>query len=93
MAVWMTLVCLVLGKRFLNTPSRSMRFMADSSYWIYIIHVPLLFALQYQLMDQEWNWLSKFVVSLGLTLIIGVASYVLLVRWTPIGWMLNGKKK
>lgn len=70
-----------------------MRFMADSSYWIYIIHVPLLFALQYQLMDQEWNWLSKFVVSLGLTLIIGVASYVLLVRWTPIGWMLNGKKK
>ncbi len=92
-AVWMTLVCLVLGKRFLNTPSRSMRFMADSSYWIYIIHVPLLFALQYQLMDQEWNWLSKFVVSLGLTLIIGVASYVLLVRWTPIGWMLNGKKK
>ncbi len=92
-AVWMTLVCLVLGKRFLNTPSRSMRFMADSSYWIYIIHVPLLFAIQYQLMDLQWGWIEKFVASLGITLAIGAVSYLLLVRWTPIGWMLNGKKK
>lgn len=92
-AVWMTLVCLVLGMRFLNSPSRSMRFMADSSYWVYIIHVPLLFALQYPLMDKDWNWMSKFAVSLGGTLLIGAISYLLLVRWTPIGWMLNGKKK
>lgn len=91
-AVWMTLVCLVLGKRFLNTPNRSMRFLADSSYWLYIIHVPLLFAVQYPLMDKDWNWGIKFAVSLGITLIIGVVSYVLLVRWTPIGWMLNGRR-
>lgn len=91
-AVWMTLVCLVLGKRFLNTPNRSMRFLADSSYWLYIIHVPLLFAVQYPLMDKDWDWGIKFAVSLGITLIIGVVSYVLLVRWTPIGWMLNGRR-
>lgn len=91
-AVWMTLVCLVLGKQFLNTPNRSMRFLADSSYWLYIIHVPLLFAVQYPLMDKDWSWGIKFAVSLGITLIIGVVSYVLLVRWTPIGWMLNGRR-
>ncbi len=92
-AVWMTLVCLVLGGRFLSGASRSMRFMADSSYWIYIIHVPLLFALQYQLMDLNWSWFTKFGVSLAATLVIGVLSYILCVRWTPIGWMLNGRKK
>ncbi|PUA29957.1 MAG: hypothetical protein B0W54_05310 [Cellvibrio sp. 79] len=92
-AVWMTLVCLVLGKRYLNGANRNMRFMADSSYWIYIIHVPLLFAIQYQLMDLSWGWLTKFAVSVIATLTIGVLSYTLLVRWTPIGWMLNGRRK
>lgn len=91
-AVWMTLVCLVLGKRFLNRPNRGMRLLADSSYWIYIIHLPLLFVLQYQLMDVTWNWFIKFSVSVGLTLAAGLLSYVWLVRWTPIGWMLNGRK-
>lgn len=92
-AVWMTLVCLMLGKRYLNGANRSMRFMADSSYWIYIIHVPLLFAIQYQLMDLSWGWFTKFAVSVIATLVIGVLSYTLLVRWTPIGWMLNGRRK
>lgn len=90
--VWMTLVCLVLGKSWLNTRSTTMRWIADSSYWIYIIHVPLLFAVQYQLMDKNWNLLTKFVVASGVTLLVGFVSYLVLVRWTPIGWMLNGRK-
>ena len=91
-AVWMAMVCLVVGKRFLNGASRSMRFMADSSYWIYLVHVPLLFSIQYQLMDVDWSWFAKFSVSITVTLAVGVVSYLLLVRWTPIGWMLNGRK-
>lgn len=92
-AVAMTLVCLVLGKSYLNSHNRFMRMLSDSSYWIYIVHVPLLFAIQYQLMDKSWNLIVKLGVALGLTLIIGLASYFALVRWTPIGWMLNGKRK
>lgn len=92
-AVWMTLVCLVAGKRYLNSHNRVMRFFSDSSYWIYIIHVPLLFIIQYQLLDMDWSLLAKYSVSVGVTLFIGMLSYVLFVRWTPIGWMLNGRKK
>ena len=92
-SVWMTLVCLVAGKRYLNTHNRTMRFFSDSSYWIYIIHLPLLLAVQYQLMDRNWSLLAKYSASVGITLLIGVVSYVLLVRWTPIGWLLNGRKK
>ncbi|GGY83784.1 hypothetical protein GCM10011613_30860 [Cellvibrio zantedeschiae] len=92
-AVWMTLVCLTLGKTWLNSHSKFMRLIADSSYWIYIIHLPLLFALQYQLMDKNWSLFAKFSVASGVTLAIGFVTYLLLVRWTPIGWMLNGRRK
>jgi len=92
-SVWMTLVCLGAGKRYLHSRHCVMRFFSDSSYWIYIIHLPLLFAVQYKLMDQDWSLLAKYSASVGITLLIGAVSYVLLVRWTPIGWMLNGRKK
>lgn len=92
-SVWMTVVCLVAGKRYLHFHSRTMGFLSDSSYWIYIVHLPILFALQYPLMDKDWGLLAKYCFSVGATLFIGVASYVLLVRWTPIGWMLNGRKR
>lgn len=92
-SVWMTLACLVAGKRYLNSRNRVMRFLSDSSYWIYIIHLPLLFAVQYKLMDKDWSLLAKYSVSVGMTVLIGLVSYALLVRWTPIGWMLNGRKR
>lgn len=92
-SVWMTFVCLVAGRRYLNSHSCVMRFLSDSSYWIYIIHLPLLFVVQYQLMDKDWGLLAKYSASVGITLAICIMSYLLFVRWTPIGWMLNGRKK
>jgi glucan biosynthesis protein C len=91
-SVWMSLACLVWGKTYLNIHNRFMRFISDSSYWIYIIHMPLIFALQYPMMDKDWSWLVKFSVTITVTLAVGVLSYLLLVRWTPIGWMLNGRR-
>jgi peptidoglycan/LPS O-acetylase OafA/YrhL len=91
-SVWMTFLCLIFGKRYLNFHSRIMRFISDSSYWVYIIHLPILFAVQYQFMDKNWSMVAKYSASLGFTLAVGIASYLLLVRWTPIGWLLNGRK-
>jgi peptidoglycan/LPS O-acetylase OafA/YrhL len=91
-SVWMSLACLVWGKIYLNGHNRFMRFMSDSSYWIYIIHLPLIFALQYPMMDKDWSLLTKYSATMTATLAVGVLSYVLLVRWTPIGWMLNGRR-
>lgn len=92
-SVWMTVACLVAGKHYLNSHNRVMRFLSDSSYWIYIVHLPLLFAVQYQLMDKDWGLPAKYSASAGITLAICILSYLILVRWTPIGWMLNGRKK
>jgi hypothetical protein len=92
-SVHMTLVALVAGQALLNRASPLMRLVADSSYWVYIIHLPVLFWIQFLLLDTDWNiWLQFGISSFG-TLAIGMASYLLLVRWTPIGWMLNGRKR
>lgn len=51
----MTLVCLIAGKALLNSASKSLRYIADSSYWIYIIHLPVLWGIQLLLLDTRWN--------------------------------------
>lgn len=91
-AVYMSIVCLVYGARLLAKQNPVYRYIADASYWIYIIHLPLVFYLQFLLMNSGWNaWLQFAFVSL-VTLLIGFISYALLVRWTPIGLLLNGKR-
>lgn len=92
-AVYMTWVCLLAGKKLLNQHNKTFRYIADSSYWIYIIHMPVLFMVQYVFLDLPWNLWLEFFLSTVITLGIGLISYALLVRWTPIGWLLNGRRK
>lgn len=92
-AVYLTLAILFLGKKFLNHKSRISRYIADSSYWLYLIHLPLLFYIQFILNDMDLNLWIKLAISCSSVFIIGLLSYALLVRWTPIGLMLNGKRK
>ena len=91
-AVSMTWVCLIAGKRWLNQPNKSIRYIADSSYWIYIIHLPVLFIIQFVLLDYQWNLWVELSLSVVLTMAIGLLTYALIVRWSPIGWLLNGKR-
>lgn len=92
-SIFMSVAGLAFAKQILDVRHGVMRFFADASYWIYIVHLPLIFAIQYWLLDQQGGLLYKYSVSVGVTLLICVISYVLLVRWTPIGWMLNGRTK
>jgi glucans biosynthesis protein C len=92
-SVMMTFATLILGKKYLNQNSPTMRYLTDASYWIYIIHLPLLFFIQFYLLDINWNMWLELVISAGLTLVIGLISYTLLVRRTFIGRMLNGKRR
>ncbi len=93
MSVWLSLAGLAFARNCLNQRNGFMRFLSDASYWIYIVHLPILLAIQYWLLDQSGGWVYKFTLSVSLTLAVCVVSYLLLVRWTPIGWMLNGRRK
>lgn len=84
LAVWLTLGGLLAGQRWLDRPRPLMRYLAQSAYWTYLLHLPILFALQYLLMDQAWPWPAKFLLaSLG-TVGVCLASYHALVRHSPL---------
>lgn len=89
----MTLFCLIAGRKLLNRQNAVLAWFSRSSYWIYIVHLPVLFFLQFLLLDIHLNVWLEFVLSLFGTLLIGVVSYQALVSNTPIGWLLNGRHK
>ena len=90
--LWMTLWCLLAGKRWLDKKRATMRWLADASYWVYLVHLPLLFAIQYRLLDVPLHWTAKFTVSVLTTFALSLVSYQLLVRHTMVGTLLNGHR-
>ncbi len=48
------------------------------------MHLPLVFALQYLLMDQDWHWTLNFALSAVCTMALCLVSYQGLVRHTPL---------
>lgn len=91
-SVYMVFVCLIIGKKYFNLHNTFFRYLADSAYWIYLIHPPIVFYIQVLLLDKNWNLWLEFLLTSVITFAIGISSYQLLVRYTPIGWMLNGRR-
>ncbi len=81
-----------LFRRYLSGENPVIRYLADSAYWLYIMHHPLVALLQSLI--RPWD-LSPFLKWLILSVsLIGVllVSYHYLVRSTWIGWLLNGRR-
>jgi glucan biosynthesis protein C len=92
-AVWSWVFAIIgLALRFFAAPSAKIRYLADSSYWMYLLHLPLVFALQTLMMDWPLHWTLKFPILLAATVAILLASYHFLVRPTFIGQILNGRR-
>ena len=66
--------------------------LADASYWMYLIHVPLIIVAQ--LLVREWPLPAnvKFLLILATVMPILLATYRWCVRFTPIGRLLNGPR-
>jgi glucan biosynthesis protein C len=84
LSVWLTVLCLLAGQRLLDRPSPVMRYLAQGAYWTYLLHLPLLFVIQYLLMDLELAWPLKFLVASTATLTLCLLTYQVLVRHTPL---------
>lgn len=67
------------------------RYLSDSSYWLYIIHLPLVMELQFLVRDWSINAFLKFLLINITTMVLLLISYHLLVRSTWIGLLLNGR--
>ena len=66
------------------------RYVSDSSYWLYLWHLPLVAASQLLVSGWPINVHLKFFLILGAAVAILLGVYQLGVRYTWVGAMLNG---
>ena len=93
MAIWFwTFAIIGAALRYCSGLSYWRRYLADSSYWLYLIHLPIIFFLQVLMARWPLHWSIKFSVILATTTAIGLVSYHYLVRATFIGKLLNGRR-
>ena len=78
--------------RFCDGESSVRRYLADSSYWLYLAHLPLVFFLAAVFAKLPWHWAIKFPLILAITMTVLLASYHYLVRTTWIGEILSGRR-
>ncbi|KJC38471.1 MDO protein [Bradyrhizobium sp. LTSP849] len=92
-AIWTSTFAVIgLALRFMSGFSPTRRYLADASYWLYLIHMPIVMALQVAVSQRDWPWPIKFATILAIALPLMLASYHLLVRFTLIGVVLNGHR-
>jgi glucan biosynthesis protein C len=78
--------------RYMNRPMAPIRYVADASYWFYLIHLPLVAWLPGLLMDKGWAPELKFSLVLIVTVAVCFVTYELFVRWTYVGTLLQGRR-
>jgi peptidoglycan/LPS O-acetylase OafA/YrhL len=93
LAIWFWTMALIgLALRFLSRDNPAVRYVADGSYWIYIVHLPLVMALQAAFSQLPVSWFVKYVLILVIAFPVLLLSYRYLVRDTFIGTLLNGRR-
>src|SRR4029078_7753852 len=78
--------------RFLSNYSPVRRYIADASYWIYLVHLPVVAALAVWVGHWPLHWGVKYPFILVASFGVLFLSYHFLVRPSFIGQLLNGRK-
>ena len=93
-----------LFERALGSPRGWVRWLADSSYWVYIMHLPVVTFLTFYLahLDRQgvlrdltgfgWSAELKFLAACVATAALGLVTYRYFVRYTALGAWLNGRR-
>jgi glucan biosynthesis protein C len=78
--------------RFLSGFSPVRRYLADASYWIYLMHIAALLFFQQILHPFPWHWSVKYLLTIAGAMPILLSSYHGFVRFTFLGALLNGRR-
>ena len=78
-------------KRF-GSYNANLRFISDGAYWMYLIHLPIVTLATFFMFNLHIQIEIKFLIAIVMTSIICLGTYKYLVRSTPIGILLNGKR-
>jgi glucan biosynthesis protein C len=93
LAIWTSTFAVIgIALRFYSGFNATRRYIADSSYWVYLIHLPIVLALQVAVCSFDWPWPAKFAMILLAAFSVSFLSYQFLVRYSVIGAVLNGRR-
>ncbi len=94
LAIWHLIYGIMgLFLRYCNMPSRLWRYISDSSYWCFLVHLPLIVWLQILMAEWKIPSISKFAIVLAITTAICLLTYDRFVRHTRIGILINGRRR
>ncbi|WP_420445112.1 acyltransferase family protein [Candidatus Poriferisodalis sp.] len=88
----MSLGLIGLFSVMLGRERRWVRYLSDSSYWLYVAHLPLIIVLQAWARSTDLPRGIEFTAIVAGATVVLLASYAIAVRHTPIGWLLNGRR-
>jgi glucans biosynthesis protein C len=78
--------------RYLDRPDERWRYLADSSFFVYIVHLPISYLLATFMMRWPLHWAIKFAFIIGWTAGLSLLMYHYLARSSFVGQFLNGRK-
>lgn len=81
-----------LFQRWASRPIAAIRYLSEASFWIYLIHFPIVLLLQILIKDMALPALLKFALVVAISALLLLGSYQLLVRHTVVGALLNGRR-
>ncbi len=92
LCTWLA-VLLVLGAMvlLLDQPSPTLRYLADASYWCYLIHLPIVLWLQGSL-PANLAGPARFAVVLAIASAVSVATYHVFIRYTPLNEVFGSRR-
>ena len=79
-------------RAFFSGENPRIRYLSDSSYWLYIMHLPLLMFIQALISTWDMPSILKFLLACAGTTLTLLVIYEWGVRYTCIGTLLNGKR-
>jgi len=93
LSVWLFIFGFIgIFLRLLERPVPWIRYLSDSSYWLYLVHMPVILVFQIAVAGTGWPPGVKALVVLAASVPTLLASYHLFVRFTWIGAILNGRR-
>ena len=94
LTMW-SLVFLTIGvfRKLCSRPNAFVRYVADSSYWMYLVHLPVVVWLQVAVAEIPLHWSLKLAFISVFTIAVSLLTYDLFVRSTVIGWLLSGRRR
>jgi peptidoglycan/LPS O-acetylase OafA/YrhL len=82
-----------LFRRACPSENPKVRYVSDSAYWLYLVHLPLIIAAQHLVRDWPLPAVAKFLLITAAATAFLLWTYGAFVRYTRIGRFLNGPRE